>query len=717
MKQPKISSPWAAAKRITTAQPETLTFEERGFRGMDARTAADRLAPGFVQNIVNGFPDGRGGIIGREGFQGQFTTPLSDPILNPLHVQESGNSYIFFASGGKLYDCAAGAATYTEILIGASSFSLPDDGENVRLVTYGKYVYGVEGGASGRAFRIDTTGGSPFVAAYIDTLDNVQNPSSSNSLHPTVACLLDGVYEYQVRPMKSNNDVYPPTGTGATVGEAVYMGSVVAEQPGPSTIATRTQKVTSVSVQFDDPAVTTGVDYYIIERRGGTLGTVDWRIVAIVEQGVDSNYGTYATRNTTSGWTWDATTFAPSNVFTDFMADEALQIPDPGDSYYSGLTLNLGEYPPVGASDITVHGGRIWLAVENTLYPSWLLEYEAIATDYGLVWTAVPNAEDAGYLSKGASFTIGGASDPDSIVCLSQSQAESDAGDYGALLIAFRQNSHTFVSGDNPSNWRAEPSRIGEYYGCLSPRAVANVDGQWVYQSPRGTQRMVTNGAPKFLGEVDGQFPLENVFSQEYIANVTAYRRISFLYYDRQLWAIVPADGPNDSPIYVWNSRTDGWSYLQGNTQFRGGVVTSGQNDLGELYLSGVNGQLFLYTGTADKATPGGSNVAYTLSVTTAAHGQNGNSGRSAFAAARPARLWADFNTESAATLSWSIATNAGITTSGTYSLAAGRNAIDFTSISDVRGLTHSVTFSVPATASTRLAGYSLTCVEQGIKR
>lgn len=716
--KPRPSNPWLAATKITTAKPETLTYAEAGFRGMDARTASDRLAPGFVQSIVNGFPDGKGGIVGRAGFQGLFTTPLGDPIWNPITFYGDGTPYIIFASGGKLYSTTVDSATYDEIQIGGTtSFAFADDGEHVRMAIYGKYLYGIEGGASGRVFTVDTSSGAVFVAQYVDVLPEIQTYSSALYLHPTDTCQLEGTYEWRVRPIKSSTAAYPPTGTSPTVGQAVNFDAEFIVQPSTATV--RGNKINAVGLYFDDPSPATNVTHYMIERRGGTLGTVDWRLVAIVEKAVDSNVGSLATASTVSGYVWNAHVIGTSNVFYDFRVEDDLKSPDPDSGDYEGLTINLGEYPPVGAADIAVHGGRIWLAVQNTLYPSWILEYEPDATTYGLTWTTVPDENDPGYLSKGASFTIGGADDPDSIVCLSQSQAESDAGDYGALLIAFRQNSHTFVSGDTPATWRAEPSRVGEFYGCLSPRAVANVDGQWVYQSPRGTQRMVTNSAPRYLGEIDGQFPLETILSQSAIISTTGYRRIAFAYYDRKLWVFAPeADTAEPFPVFAWNSRTDGWAQIfnGGGFGFTAAVVTSGQNDIGAFYLAGFDGQLYKYTGTVDKATPASGGTAYDLTVVTAAHGGAVN-GRPMFSAARPVQLMADVKTDSTATLTWIITSDANVTTSGTYSLTAGRNALDFTTISDVRGLTHKVTLSLPATATTRIAAYSLTCVEQSTKR
>ncbi|MGC4043498.1 MAG: hypothetical protein QM758_06805 [Armatimonas sp.] len=594
------------------------------------------------------------------------------------------------------------------------------------MVRHGKYIYGIEGGASGRLFRVDVSGTGTWIATIVTVLGKVQNTESGLVLHSSWTCQLEGAYQWRVRAISSDDPAYPPTGTSASAGEAVVFTQQLIVQPASAEV--RGLKVNAVRLIFEEPAVTTGITHYQIERSGGTLGTEDWRVVAIVERGVNSSTATFAGAATNSGYRWDATTGAPLNVFYDMVADSDLSGPDTGDPSI-GLTVNLGEYPPVGAADITAHSGRLWLAKENTLYASWLLDYDPIATDYGLVWTTVPNPDASDFLTQGASFTIGGDGDTDTIVALSQAQADTAAGDYGGVLIAFRQNSHTFISGDSPESWRAEPGRVGEHYGCLSPGGIANVEGSWVYQSPRGVQALVTNGPPRYLGELGGQFPLEPHLSQDALQTPIGYRRIRYLYYNRQLWVFAPTPGDTDGnlfPIWVWNARTNGWSWLSPPGFFSGGVVLSSQDDTGQLFSAGMDGQLYRYDrNTAlDKPTPTHSGNPYTLRVYSRAHGQQSGSGAlSAFSRARPLSLNLDIEQGDSATpaLQWWVLPGeaAGITVAtGTYTLATGRTTVTIPTIPDVRGITHRVRFDiVGAGPDTRLAGYALTCVEQGAPR
>lgn len=725
VKGPK--NPWTlAAARGGTYSPQprqTILQGEQSVLGMDARTEPDRLKPGYVQHISNGFPDGAGGVIGRGGFTGQFTTPLGGALWTPTIAERAGaTTRIVFASGGKLYYTAVGSTTYTEIQIdGATSFAFVDSGEQVRMVRDGAYIYGIEGGATGRLFRVDVTSGGTWTAEIVGNLDEVQSPESRLVLHATQTCQLEGAYQWRVRALNSSTAAYPPTGGSADAGEAVYFTDQLVVQPSSATV--RGNKTNAVQLSFYEPAVTTGITHYSIERRGGSLGLEDWRVVAVVQRGVNSSTTTLATASTVSGYLWDATTAAPLNAFYDMVADDDLSGPSSGSTV--GTTVKLGEYPPVGAADIAVHSGRLWLAQGNVLWASWLLTYDPLATGFGLAWTTTIDPSAGDYLTQGASFTIGGEGDTDSIVALSQAQAEATAGDYGGVLIAFRQNSHTFIAGDNPENWQADPGRVGEFYGCLSPRGIANVEGQWIYQSPRGVQQLVTNGPPKYLGEVGGQFPMEPYLAQDTLLNATGFRRIAYQYYNRQLWAFSPAvSGSTNLPVYVWNARTNGWSLLQSGTGagFTGAVVLSTETDTGQMFLAGTDGQLYKHDPTVavDKATPAAGGTSYSLALISAKYGQRSGEGKwAAFAESRPFCLRFDIERGTgASTLTWAVTNDSSVSTTNTYTLATGRNTREETNLSDVRGATHEVSLTISAAEpGTRIAGFSLGFAEQAIRR
>ena len=68
------------------------------FAGMDGYTKPFRLPPGSQQSIVNLLPSGNGSLRLRNGFQGQFTTPLGGPIYAAIGLRTSGTTKIVFVA-------------------------------------------------------------------------------------------------------------------------------------------------------------------------------------------------------------------------------------------------------------------------------------------------------------------------------------------------------------------------------------------------------------------------------------------------------------------------------------------------------------------------------------------------------------------------------------------------------------------------------------------
>ena len=173
-------------QRRAQATSASYTLGDREFRGMDTYTDPQHLPPGMAQEITNLLPDGRGSLVLRNGWQGQFTTALAGAIYEPTpyRMADGSTTRIVFASGGKLYRCDAGATTYTELLKDdGSSFSFPSNGLGVRMVQYGKYIYGVPGAGGGAMFRTDTTGG---VGGGTSELVSLTSADNSGAYKPPV---------------------------------------------------------------------------------------------------------------------------------------------------------------------------------------------------------------------------------------------------------------------------------------------------------------------------------------------------------------------------------------------------------------------------------------------------------------------------------------------------------------------------------------------------
>ena len=138
---------------------QTYTFGDRRFIGINTNIQANNLEDGFMQDAVNLWNDG-GALVVRPGWQAQLTS-LSGlgSSYEPIAYRQADNSsnFIIYAEG----TAGGTTANIRKFVTGASTTTLlgtvSADPAKVRMVQFGKYVYGVPGEGGGNVFRTDGT--------------------------------------------------------------------------------------------------------------------------------------------------------------------------------------------------------------------------------------------------------------------------------------------------------------------------------------------------------------------------------------------------------------------------------------------------------------------------------------------------------------------------------------------------------------------------------
>jgi len=138
---------------------QTYTFGDRRFVGINTNIQANNLEDGFVQDAVNLWNDG-GALVVRPGWQAQLTS-LSGltSSYEPIAYRQADNSsnFIIYAEG----TAGGTTANIRKFITGGTSTTLlgtvSADPAKVRMVQFGKYVYGVPGEGGGNVFRTDGT--------------------------------------------------------------------------------------------------------------------------------------------------------------------------------------------------------------------------------------------------------------------------------------------------------------------------------------------------------------------------------------------------------------------------------------------------------------------------------------------------------------------------------------------------------------------------------
>lgn len=163
---------------------------DKTFRGIDTYTDPNKLEAGFAETIDNLIVDG-GSLVLRNGFHGQLpSTYIQSPSysagiyeMTPVKGQGTQAAHIVFTQGGELY--AFHTTDRVQVALSTNfnaTYGLYSP--NVRLTTFGKYIYGVPGLKSDGSqstmpmFRVNTAQFMPvtFTNSSGDLLVNLSTP-------------------------------------------------------------------------------------------------------------------------------------------------------------------------------------------------------------------------------------------------------------------------------------------------------------------------------------------------------------------------------------------------------------------------------------------------------------------------------------------------------------------------------------------------------------
>lgn len=164
---------------------------DKSFRGIDTYTDPNKLENGFAETIDGLIVDG-GSLVLRNGFHGQLpnsymqTSSTSAGIyeMTPVKGQGTNAGHFIFTQGGNVY--AFNATSKQQVALSTNFNAYPYNmySPNVRMTTFGKYIYGVPGLQSDSSqstmpmFRVNTAQFMPITlsASGSDMLVTLSSP-------------------------------------------------------------------------------------------------------------------------------------------------------------------------------------------------------------------------------------------------------------------------------------------------------------------------------------------------------------------------------------------------------------------------------------------------------------------------------------------------------------------------------------------------------------
>jgi hypothetical protein len=371
-------------------------------------------------------------------------------------------------------------------------------------------------------------------------------------------------------------------------------------------------------------------EYYCIYRRGqGVFPDGRFRLIAVIPYDATP----YALGK---NWRADYTSVTVGSafkriVFTDRVPDSDI-LYEAG-PYEPGFPFETGrDQLPTGCTAIASHAKRLFVAKDNTVYGSWMLDNVNEAPVYT---TLVPDTSDPNIYVKGTSFTVSSREDNEKITALL-----SYGGDgmfinntTSASLLVLRENSVLPVLGFDPTNFTIQSMLREPSVGCISPGGAISFFGRLMWMSPTGVLEFA-NGMP-----ANRSIELRRLLSMNASFNgadidSSLYKHIQFFVHDMRLFVFAPTTWSFDNEVaYVYDMRTSGWTrwlapaYLSGSVGFNSAAALTGGDDTSVMYIGTQTGQIYKITGTADRLTPSTAVTPIEWSVKTRQYGQTYSEG------------------------------------------------------------------------------------------
>lgn len=440
--------------------------------------------------------------------------------------------------------------------------------------------------------------------------------------------------------------------------------------------------------------INTAATHYGIYRYSSVFPDQPVRRVAVVRVGADDT-------DPNGFWTWDYAT----KTLVDSTPDTALfyeAVSGVGHIYQSGQ-----DPMPEDVLDIVEQGDRLFASAGTNVYTSWLRDPDH---PWPLYTTFTAEDNDPSLPIKGYTFGFPGPLGKRLITGLLA---------YGTTVLVWTDQSTHLVTGNNPTNFASQNLDRTGSRGCIahgSP-AMAGEAGAW-FLSSAGVMAVVGEDVRRVSA------PLENLIAPQK-ADGGAFTDPDDLQYahgvfsNERYWLFAPVAGGSALTVaWIFDRRTNGWFKATLPVSMVSAVSVAGASDTDDLYTGGSDGQLYLYYGFSDKATPAGAASAIAWSVLTRAHGQASAEGKARYGVNRFQECSIDIET-GAADMDIAVTIYCkGAQRAVNWTLPANeRKQIDLRNFGLLRGTTHWMGLTGSASEAIEVHGYQINASEASAQR
>lgn len=346
---------------------------------------------------------------------------------------------------------------------------------------------------------------------------------------------------------------------------------------------------------YPQNAVTTEYNFW---RIGGVWS--DPRLIATVPVNADVAYGSDPLN---PYYSWNHTT----KTLLDNTPDIFLAV---------ATLMSFSRDPmPTNINALTEYNGRLFAAVGNIIYVSWLYNSDNSAPLYT---TLVLNLDDPDYPIEGANFPVSSDVTDTVVRMVPYGTPVQAANEFGGGLAVYCKRSVWLLQGTNSSNFSLQQYPYTPGVGLIAFHGVTRIDADRM--AFMGPDRLHLFPPQNDSSSKDPGLPIQPQLypvPPQTLQNQVAFSKSWMVFHDQKIFLGCPIpEGSANTVAWVYDLRVGGWTRWTGpaaggafplaGLQITGAMSLPPNNNGAQydLYLYGIDGQIYRYTGTVDRYTP-----------------------------------------------------------------------------------------------------------------
>lgn len=277
---------------------------------------------------------------------------------------------------------------------------------------------------------------------------------------------------------------------------------------------------------------------------------------------------------------------------------------------------------PLRASCIATFQNRLWVAKDNQVFASWVIDQ---TNEHSIYTSFIPDLAEPGVQRKGFTFSVGGRQEKEVVRGLLPVYSENivQSNTTTATMLVLKENSVSTIIGFDPTTFNVQSWISTQGVGVSAPMTPINALGQLFWLGVNGLNQW--NGG----GVTNRSLQLRKLLSldpslQGPSLDKGYYQKSILTFANNRLYLLSTASGAAaaNTKIYVYDGMINGWVKWStpSDIEFTSLSTLSFGDDLQYVIAGDTTGRIFRLEGAVDNIS--GTDTPISWSMKTRQHGQ-----------------------------------------------------------------------------------------------